>query len=402
MRIQCKNLVLAAMFFAVAMLFIDQTIVALAIPSLQDDLHLSATGAQWVVNGYLLALSALFALGGKVADVFGHRRVVLASVITFAICSALCGATPDGSFGETWLIFFRILQGGAAAFLFPSALAIVIATFPLRERGRAMAAFFGITGALTGVGPFLGGFLSQWTWRSIFWINVPVAIIAVILIIRSKPEDARHPVPIDWPGAALVSSGMALAVLGLQQAAVWGWDSVATWACIVVGVLLLGGFVRYELRAQEPLVPMRVFAHRGFRIDNVVLFMLSICFVPLFSFPSLYAQVALGESASNAGLFLLVFFGGFVTASQWGGRILDKQGARPSVVLGCAVAAVGFFLWGRQLDSLSFGSQWWALAIAGAGLGLVLGPVSTDAINRAASTSYGAVTGLTQTVRNFA
>ena len=402
MRINGKNLVLTSMIFAVAMLFIDQTIVALAIPNLQDDLHLSATGAQWVVNGYLLALSALFALGGKVADVLGHRRVVLASVITFAVCSALCGATPTGSFGETWLIFFRILQGGAAAFLFPSALAIVIATFPLRERGRAMAAFFGITGALTGIGPFLGGFLSQWTWRSIFWINVPVAIIAVILIIRSKPEDSRHPVPIDWPGAAMVSSGMALAVLGLQQAGVWGWDSVATWACIVAGVLLLGLFVRYELRAHEPLVPLRLFADKGFRIDNVVLFMLSICFVPLFFFASLYAQVALGESASNAGLFLLVFFGGFVIASQWGGRILDKQGARPSVVLGCAVAAVGFFLWGQKLDSLSFNSQWWALAIAGAGIGLVLGPVSTDAINRASSTSYGAVTGVTQTVRNFA
>jgi EmrB/QacA subfamily drug resistance transporter len=402
MRIQGKNLVLASMIFAVAMLFIDQTIVALAIPSLQDDLHLSATGAQWVINGYLLALSALFALGGKVADVLGHRTVVLASVITFAVSSALCGATPDGSFGETWLIFFRVVQGGAAAFLFPSALAIVIATFPLRERGRAMAAFFGITGGLTGIGPFLGGFLSQWTWRSIFWINIPVAIIAVVLIVRSKPENAKHRVPIDWPGAALVSGGMALAVLGLQQAAVWGWDSVATWACIVVGVLLLGLFVRYELRAHEPLVPLRLFADKGFRVDNMVLFLLSICFVPLFFFASLYAQVALGESASNAGLFLLVFFGGFVIASQQGGRILDRSGARPTVVLGSAIAAVGFFLWAQKLDSLSFGSQWWALAIAGAGVGMVLGPVSTDAINRAASTSYGAVTGVTQTVRNFA
>jgi EmrB/QacA subfamily drug resistance transporter len=402
MRTQGKNLVLASMIFAVAMLFIDQTIVALAIPNLQDDLHLSGTGAQWVINGYLLALSALFALGGKVADVLGHRRVVLGSVIAFAVCSALCGATPDTSIGETWLIVFRVLQGAAAAFLFPSALAIVIATFQLRERGRAMAAFFGITGALTGIGPFLGGFLSQWTWRSIFWINVPVAIIAVILIIRSQPENSRHPVPIDWPGAALVSGGMALAVLGLQQAAVWGWDSVATWACIVAGLVLLALFVRYELRAHEPLVPLRLFAGKAFRVDNMVLFLLSICFVPLFFFASLYAQVALGESASNAGLFLLVFFGGFLVSSQWGGRILDRSGARPTVVLGCAVAAVGFFLWAQKLDSLSFGSQWWALAIAGAGVGLVLGPVSTDAINRAASHSYGAVTGVTQTVRNFA
>src|SRR5579871_3258285 len=114
-----KNLVLVAMIFAVAMIFIDQTIVALAIPNLQHELHLSPTGSQWIVNGYLLSLSALFAFGGKVADVLGHRRVVLVGVAAFAICSALCGATPTGSIGETWLIVFRVLQGASAAFLFP-------------------------------------------------------------------------------------------------------------------------------------------------------------------------------------------------------------------------------------------------------------------------------------------
>jgi fucose permease len=123
--------------------------------------------------------------------------------------------------------------------------------------------------------------------------------------------------------------------------------------------------------------------------------------VPLFFFASLYAQIALGDSASNAGLLLLVFFGGFAIASQWGGRILDARGARPTVVLGCAVAAVGFYLWANKLEGLSFSSQWPYLAIAGAGMGLTLGPVSTDALNRSASTAFGAVTGVTQTVRNF-
>jgi fucose permease len=146
---------------------------------------------------------------------------------------------------------------------------------------------------------------------------------------------------------------------------------------------------------------MRLFADRGFLVDNVVLFLLSICFVPLFFFASLYAQIGLGESAGNAGLVLLVFFGGFTIGAQNGGRILDKRGARPSVVPGCAVAAVGFWLWGESLDKLSFGEQWYYLAIAGLGVGLVLGPVSTDALNRAARATYGAVTGLTQTVRNF-
>jgi EmrB/QacA subfamily drug resistance transporter len=384
-----QKLVLTAMIFAVAMLFIDQTIVALAVPDLQHDLHLSSTGSQWIVNGYLLSLSALFALGGKIADVFGPRRMVIAGVFTFALCSALCGATPTGSIGETWMIVFRILQGASAAVLFPAALAIVVASYDVAERGKALAIFFSITGALTAVGPIAGGYLTEWTWRAIFWVNIPVAIIAIVLTVISKPNEERSPARIDIRGALLVSGGMGLAVLGLQQASVWGWNSVATWLCLLAGVALLGAFARFELRTEQPLVPMHLFANRGFAVDNVVLFLMSICFVPLFFFASLYAQIALGESASNAGLFLLVFFGGFTIAAQRGGRLLDKQGARPAVVPGCLIAAVGFYLWGENL------------AIAGAGIGLVLGPVSTDALNRAARATYGSVTGLTQTVRNF-
>ncbi|HWF33707.1 MAG TPA: MFS transporter [Solirubrobacteraceae bacterium] len=389
------------MIFAVAMLFIDQTIVALAVPNLQHELHLSSTGSQWIVNGYLLSLSALFALGGKVADVFGPRRMVTVGVIAFALCSALCGATPTGSIAETWLIVFRVLQGAAAAILFPAALAIVVASYPVAERGKALAVFFSITGALTAVGPIAGGYLTEWTWRAIFWVNIPVAIVALVLIAVSKPAEERSDSRIDVRGALLVGAGMGIAVLGLQQASVWGWSSLATWLCLVVGVALLAAFVRYELRVADPLVPMRLFADRAFLVDNVVLFLLSICFVPLFFFASLYAQIALGENAGEAGLYILVFFIGFTIGAQRGGRLLDSRGARPTVVPGCIIAAVGFYLWAEALDDLSFNEQWWRLAIAGLGVGMVLGPVSTDALNRAAHATYGAVTGLTQTVRNF-
>jgi EmrB/QacA subfamily drug resistance transporter len=389
------------MIFAVAMLFIDQTIVALAVPSLQRHLHLSSSGSQWVVNGYLLALSALFALGGKIADVFGPRRMVTIGVIAFALCSAACGATPTGSIAETWLIVFRVLQGASAAILFPAALAIVVANYPVAERGKALAVFFSISGALTAVGPIAGGYLTEWTWRSIFWINLPVAAVALVLIAISKPSEERSHARIDVRGALLISSGMGIAVLGLQQAGVWGWSSLATWLCLIAGLALLLAFVRFELRVSEPLVPLRLFADRAFLIDNVVLFLLSICFVPLFFFASLYAQIALGESSGEAGLYILVFFVGFTIGARRGGALLDKRGVRPAVVPGCLIAAVGFYLWAEALQDLSFGEQWWRLAIAGVGVGLVLGPVSTDALNRAAHSTYGAVTGLTQTVRNF-
>ena len=136
-------------------------------------------------------------------------------------------------------------------------------------------------------------------------------------------------------------------------------------------------------------------------MDNIILFLLMIPFVPLFFFASMYAQISLGESASETGLYLLIFFAGFATASQWGGRMLDKVGARAAVVLGCAIAAVGFYLWGQSLTHLSVSDQWYYIALAGIGVGLVLSPANTDALNRVSRDRYGEATGITQTVRNF-
>jgi EmrB/QacA subfamily drug resistance transporter len=396
-----KRLVLAAMIFVVAMTFIDQTIVAIAVPEIQKDLGLSSTGVQWTVNAYLLALSALFALGGRLADVLGRRRMVVIGAVIFVTASALCGATPDSGIAETWLIAFRVIQGAGAALMFPAALAIVIASFPLRERGQAMAVFFAITGGLTSVGPFAGGYLAEWDWRVIFWVNVPVAIIGLVLTAIAKPAEGRTPAPIDYRGAVLIAAGMALAVLGLQQSSEWGWDHAATWGCIVVGLAALVAFVLYERRLENPLIRVRIFADRGFRVDNIVLFLAMIAFIPLFFFASLYAQISLGEDPSDAGLYLLIFFAGFATAAQIGGRMLDRIGARVPVTLGSLVIAIGFVLWARQLPELSLDSQWPFIVVTGAGMGLLLGPANTDAINRAPSIAYGEVTGITQTVRNF-
>jgi EmrB/QacA subfamily drug resistance transporter len=398
---QNSKLILAAMIFAVAMTFIDQTIVAIAIPTIQDDLSLSATGVQWIINGYLLSLSALFAFGGRLADIAGHRRMVVLGVVVFATASALCGATPTGSLDEPWLIVFRVIQGAGAAIMFPAALAIVLDAFPVRRRGQAMAIFFAVAGGLTAVGPLAGGFLVEIDWRAIFWVNIPVAIVALVLIARSKPADEKHPAPLDYNGTALITLGMGLSVLALQQSSIWGWGDAKTWICLAAGLAILAAFVRYELRTENPLLRLEVFRDRAFAVDNAVLFLLMIPFVPLFFFASMYAQISLGESASETGLYLLIFFAGFATASQWGGKLLDRVGARPSVVLGCAVAAVGFFLWGRSLTELSVGDQWYFIVIAGAGVGLVLSPANTDALNRVPRSRYGEATGITQTVRNF-
>jgi EmrB/QacA subfamily drug resistance transporter len=396
-----SRLILAAMIFAVSMTFIDQTIVAIAIPTLQKDLSLSATGVQWIINGYLLSLSALFAFGGRLADIAGHRKMVVIGVIVFATASALCGATPTGSAAEAWIIVFRIVQGAGAAIMFPAALAIVLGAFPLRERGRALAIFFAVAGGLTSIGPIAGGYLTEWTWRAIFWVNIPVALIALFLIWKSKPADEKHPAELDYNGTALITLGMGLSVLGLQQSSIWGWGDVKTWACLALGLGILAAFVLYELRTENPLLRLTIFKDKAFAVDNIVLFLLMIPFVPLFFFASMYAQISLGESASETGLYLLIFFAGFATASQWGGKMLDRIGARRPMVLGCGIAAVGFYLWGHSLTELSVSDQWYYIVLAGAGVGLVLSPANTDALNRVSRDRYGEATGITQTVRNF-
>ena len=152
-----KGLALAAMLFAVSMTFIDQTIVAIAAPTIQHALGLSSSGIQWAINAYLLTLAALFAFGGRLADIAGHRRMVVIGVIIFAGASALCGATPAGGAAEAWLVAFRAVQGLGGAIMFPAAIAIVVVTFDLRSRGRVLALFFGLAGALTAVGPIVGG-----------------------------------------------------------------------------------------------------------------------------------------------------------------------------------------------------------------------------------------------------
>ncbi|WP_051950956.1 MFS transporter [Actinacidiphila yeochonensis] len=397
-----RRLVLAAMIFAVAMTFIDQTIVSIAVPQIQSELKLSNTGVQWAVNAYLMALAALFAYGGRLADTVGHRRVVVLGVVVFALASLLCGLTPKGAAAQAWIVVFRAVQGLGGAMLFPAALGIVVQTFPLRERGKALAMFFGVAGGLTAVGPILGGWLTSWTWRAIFWVNLPVAAVALVLIALAKPVTEHRPARMDYRGLALVASGIGLSVLGFQQSQIWHWSNPGTWLCIVAGLVLLVVFHRVELRTAEPLIQVRIFSVRAFLVENMVLGISMLVFIPFFFFASEYAQLSLGKSASEAGLYLLYFFIGFVVASQFGGRMLDRGGAKRPVVAGCAVCAVGFYLLAGEVTDLDFGSQQWSIVLAGAGMGLMLTPASTDAVNRASRLSYGEATGITQTVRNYA
>ncbi|MCB0880404.1 MAG: MFS transporter, partial [Thermoleophilia bacterium] len=394
--------VLTAMIVAVSMTFIDQTIVSVAAPTIQAHLGLTSTGMQWAVNAYLLALAACFAFGGRLADTVGHRTTVTWGVIIFAAASLMCGLTPTGRLAEAWLVTFRIVQGVGGAIMFPAALAIVVQTFELRQRGRALALFFGVAGGLTSVGPALGGFLTEWQWRAIFWINLPVAVIALVLISVARPVTEHRPAPMDYRGFVAIATGIALSIVGFQQSGVWGWHDARTILCVVGGAAVLIAFALLERGVTSPLIDVRIFANRSFLVQNLVLAVSSTVFIPVFFFASEYAQISLGESASEASLILLYLFIGFVIAAQIGGRILDRRGAKPTVVFGCALAAVGFELWARKVTGLDLGQQVPLVIMTGAGMGFMLGPATTDAVNRASRLSYGEATGITQTVRNYA
>ncbi len=397
-----RRLVIPAMILAVSMSFIDQTIVAIASPTLQRDLHLGATQGQWTVNAYTVALAATFALGGRLADTWGRRRMVLVGVIGFAIGSLLCAATPATGYAETWLISARALQGVFAALLMPAAITTVYATAPREKRGRAMAMFFGLSGAFIALGPVLGSYLLHWSWRLIFWINVPVAIAAVVLILLAEIPPNRLARRIDWLGAALLAAAMSVSVIGFTQSSEWGWHSMATWACLAIGAGFLAAFVAVERAVSEPLVNLDIFRSRGLRIDCGALFLAMIAFVPVAYLLSMYADISLGEGPGGANTLLLTFFLGFFIAAQIGGRIFDARGAKPAILLGCLVAAGGFAWWSTQVTSLS--DSWahrFPLMVAGAGIGLLLGPSGADAVSRADESSYGEVSGVSQTVRNY-
>ena len=264
-----------------------------------------------------------------------------------------------------------------------------------------MALFFGIAGGLTAIGPLLGGYLTEWTWRAIFWVNIPVAIIALVLIAVSKPKTQYRKAPIDYRGAVLIAAGIGLSIFGLQQSVPWGWSNPLTWICIIVGLAIIGVFVLVELRTASPLIKVNIFRIRAFAVENIVLMIAMMAFIPIFFFASEYAQIALHDTASNAGIFLLYFFIGFVILAQIGGRMLDREGAKRAVVLGCAIAAVGFGLWASKVTTLSFSKQQIWVIVAGGGMGMMLGPANTDAVNRAGNLSYGEATGITQTIRNY-
>ncbi len=389
---------------AIAMVMIDFTIVSISATTIQQDLGLTDTGVQWLVTGYALSTAAFITLGGRLGDMVGHKRIVVSGIVLFALSSLMCGLVPDsGEWAEPWLIFFRILQGVGGALLVPSATVLVLEAFPKKERGAGLSTFFIVAGLFTAVGPIAGSYLTEyWTWRAIFWINVPVAILALTELYFTPLKDVVNKTKVDVFGALLLIAGMALAVLGVQQSTAWGWEDPRTIGSIAVGVALLVAFVRFELRSANPLLDVRAMAaNRDFAIDNVLTFLLFFPWLGVFFFGSMYFQVAVGQAPTQAGFSILTMFYGFFIASRVGGGLLDKYGPKLPVTGGFLIGAIGMVLWATELTELGHIETTAGMLVTGAGFGLAMSSLNADALNRLPSNVRGTGSGIVQAFRNF-
>ncbi len=390
---------------AIAMVMIDFTIVSISATTIQRDLGLSETGVQWLVTGYALSTAAFVALGGRLGDIMGHRRIVRIGIVVFAASSLICGLVPDGGYAEAWLIGFRVLQGLGGALLIPSATVLVLNAFPTDQRGKGVATFFIVAGLFTALGPIAGSYLTEfWTWRAIFWINVPVAVLALTELYFVKFPNEARPAKIDWAGAFLLVAGMGLTVLGIQQSTAWGWTDPATIGSIVAGLILLVAFLRVEGRVASPLIDVKgLFANRAFALDNLMTFLVFGPWLGVFFFGSIYFQVVAKQPPTEAGFSILTMFIGYFVAARIGGGWMDEGGAKRPVARGFLFGTIGLIVWAQEMDVISQGGNNTTIGMimTGAAFGLILSPLNTDALNRLPEELRGQASGVNQTFRNF-
>lgn len=390
--------VLVAMTGSLSMILLDQTVVSVALPSIQRDLDLTQTQLQWVVNAYLLAIAAFVAVGGRLADMFNPVRMFVLGVVLFAVGSAATGLAQD----ETWVIAARAFQGLGAALMIPPSGSIVINEFPLEQRGKAMGIYAGVSMIFLSLGPLIGGLFTEWTWRAVFWINVPIAIVTIVLTVVARPDGRVRPGQrLDWAGAGTLVPGLVALVLALQQATNWGWGSPRTYGLLAAGLVLLVAFVFVELRVREPLVELALFRGRNFAGDNTVLFFVQFALIGLTVFGAIFVQDLLGFSAVEAGLSLLAVTLPLLVVAPQAGKIYDRIGPRMLVGSGSALAAGGLFWGGALLGKFSYAWLVPGYIMLGVGVGLVMSPANTDGMSAAARELRAQASGVIQTVRQI-
>jgi EmrB/QacA subfamily drug resistance transporter len=384
---------LGAMCFALFMIMLDNTVVNVALPSIQKDLGASISGLEWTINGYTLSFAVLLATGGRLGDIFGRRRMFLFGVVIFALSSATAGFAPDA----TSLVVSRVVQGVGAALMMPATLSIITDAFPASERGKAMGMWAGVSALALAVGPVLGGFLTEHvSWRAIFYLNIPVAIGAVTAALFAVRESRDNTVgrEVDYAGVAVLTGTLTALVLALVEGNSWGWGSAPIVALLVGAVLGAFAFVAIELRVKVPMVEFRFFSDRNFLGAVVVALIVSFAMLGVFFFLALYMQDILGYSPLEAGIRFLPSTLMIVTVAPVAGRLSDRFGPRWLIAGGLAIVAASLFSFsGIAVDS-TYLDLLPGFMLLGIGIAMTMSPMTSAAMNAVPVEKAGIASGV--------
>jgi EmrB/QacA subfamily drug resistance transporter len=384
---------LGAMCFALFMIMLDNTVVNVALPSIQRDLHASLSALEWTAQAYTLTFAVLLVTGGRLGDIFGRRRMFLFGVIVFGTSSAILGLSAN----DTMLVAFRAVQGIGAAFMMPATLAIITQAFPPHERGTAIGTWAGVSALALAIGPVIGGFLTQdVSWRAIFFINPPIAVIAVGVALFAAKESRDETVDrtVDYLGIVTLTAGLTSLVLALVEGNSWHWGSAKVIALLAVAVVALGSFVVVELRARAPMIDFRFFRNRTVAGVNMVGFIVSFAMFAQFFFMTLYMQNVLGYSPLETGVRFLPSTLVIVVMGPLAGRLTDRIGSRPLMTLGLVIVAIAIFIQSHITVHSGYGLLFPGFMLMGAGMGLVMSPMSTAAMNAVDRAKAGAASGM--------
>jgi EmrB/QacA subfamily drug resistance transporter len=384
---------LGAMCFALFMIMLDSTVVNVALPSIQRDLHTSLSALEWTVNAYMLTFAVLLVTGGRLGDIFGRRRMFIFGVIVFGLASAAIGFAPS----DTALVAFRAVQGIGAAFMMPATLSIITQAFPPSQRGTAIGTWAGVSALALAIGPVVGGFLTQQvSWRAIFFINPPIAIIAVAVTLFAARESRDETVSrtIDIPGIGAITVGLTALILALVDGNSWHWGSARIVSLLAVAAIGLGSFVIIELRSPAPMVDFGFFRSRTFLGANLVAFIVSFAMLAQFFFLPLYMQNILHYSPLQTGLRFLPATLLIIVMGPLSGRLTDRIGPRPLMTLGLLVVATALFIQSRLTIHSGYGLLLPGFVLMGFGMGLTMSPMSTAAMNAVDRTKAGVASGV--------
>jgi EmrB/QacA subfamily drug resistance transporter len=370
---------LAAVAFGLFMIMLDNTVVNVALPSIAADLQADLSGLEWIVTGYALTFASLMLTGGKLADLLGRRLIFVVGLVIFTLSSLACGMATS----EEMLIGARVVQGAGAALMNPATLSIIAATFPPRQRGMAIGIWAGVSALALAIGPLVGGLLTEhadWSW--IFFVNVPVGVVAIaaslILIPESKDESAEQ--RLDLPG--LLTSGLGLFALtyGLIEANTYGWTSGRILGSFAAAVVLLVAFVLLETHQRIPMLDLSLFRNSTFAGANLTVLLVAFAMFGVFFFVSLYMQGILGYSAVETGAAFLPLTVLIILVAPIAGKTSDRIGSRWLITAGMLLITVQLLSFSRLGVDATFFNLLPGLLVGGVGMALVMTPSAAAAV----------------------